>query len=82
MVESSQPKLEMMTVLVHVRSSMKNHARTKKAIVILSCCTPDRATLSSLCIAMCAIRKSLVIESDVQKRECHGIVHAGRTFNG
>jgi hypothetical protein len=56
MVESSQPKFERTCVLVHIRSRTKNHARTKNAMVILSCCSPDRATLSSLWRAISATR--------------------------
>jgi hypothetical protein len=47
-VESSQPKFDITCVLVHIRSRTKNHASTRNAMVILSCCLPELATLSSL----------------------------------
>lgn len=48
-LESSQPKLAITYVRVHILSAMKTHARTRNAIAILSCCSIRCAMLSELC---------------------------------
>jgi hypothetical protein len=67
-VLSSQPKFEMTYVRVHIRNEMKDQANIKKAIVILSCCFPDRAISIALCPAMLEVASSYRSTCDVSNR--------------